>query len=218
MRMLPLARAVLALAAVQVCVCAQPQITLAVFNLAGAPHWEVRFAVETAHRAFQASRIETRWVICGPKACQPEPPVGQYVELFLMPRLRGPISGGATTHPAGYAMPTGFARPRAYAFYDAARTVAQRTMRPEYLVLSCILIHETGHLLGLHHQPHGAMRANLEGADMDYTAMGRAFDSEQQKQLVAALSRFTALAPPGASPPVSQSTPDLETVALSRSR
>jgi len=203
MKIAPPARVVLALAAAQWCACAQPSFTAAVFNLAGAPDPEVRLAVRTAQRAFRGGRIESRWVICGSESCQEELPAGAYLELFIMPRLRAPIVDGDRAHPAGYAMEGGFARPRAYAFYDAARSVADRTLRPLYLVLGCILIHETGHLLGLHHQPHGAMRADLEAADMDYTAMGRAFNSQEKETLRAAILAFSlpTLAEPRGSPP-----------------
>lgn len=207
MKIAPPARAVLALAAAQWCVCAQPPVTVAVYNLASVPDSEVRFAVDTAHRAFQAARIQSRWIICGAESCHEQLPSGAYLELFIMPRLRAPISGSDGTHPAGYAMPEGFARPRAYAFYDAARSVADRTLRPLYLVLGCILIHETGHLLGLRHQPHGAMRANLDAAGMDYTAMGRPFNSQEKDELRAAVKLFraqTAAAAPDSPPPMSR--------------
>jgi hypothetical protein len=85
-------------------------------------------------------------------------------------------------------MPDGLAHPRVYAFYDAARMVADRTTRPVSLVLGCIFLHETGHLLGLSHQPHGVMRANLDGGEMDYAAMGRAFTSGEGESLRAALN------------------------------
>jgi len=206
MQVSPLARVALALAAAHWCVCAQPGVRVAVYNLAGAPDWEIKFAVETAERAFRAGGVESHWVICGPNACNQDLPKTPYLELFLMPRLLAPIQSDMSHQPAGYAMPTGFARPRAYAFYDAARSVAERTLRPLYLVLGCILIHETGHLLGLHHQAHGAMRANLEAVDMDYTAMGRAFDAEEKRKLRAALRLvMTPMAPaPGFPPPTSR--------------
>jgi len=103
-----------------------------------------------------------------------------------MPRLRGAMAG----HPAGYAMTGGgFPRPRGYAFYDAVRSVADRTVRPEELVLGCVLVHEAGHLLGLRHERHGAMRPNLEAADMDEVARGRGFTAEEGKQLRAAARR-----------------------------
>jgi hypothetical protein len=135
--------------------------------------------------AFLSSRIDSRWVVCEPEKCA-EPAGGAHVELFVMPRLRAPL----TDHmdfPAGYAMPDAFAHPRAYALYGAAMAAASRTTRPIGVVLGCIFVHEIGHLLGLSHQPHGAMRANLEPDDMDRVTMGHAFNSFEGRKLRAAV-------------------------------
>ena len=103
-----------------------------------------------------------------------------------MPRLVQPLDAGVS-HPAGYAMLGDIPHPRAYASYDAAQQAADGTLRPLYVVLGCIFVHETSHLLGLHHQPRGVMRANLRTNDMDNTTSGRAFTAEEQKQLRAAI-------------------------------
>jgi hypothetical protein len=50
------------------------------------------------------------------------------------------------------------------------------------------MIHETAHLLGLRHQAHGVMRANLEAEDMDNVATGRAFGAEEGQRLRARAS------------------------------
>ena len=188
MRIPPPARVLLAMAAAHQCVCAENRFTVAVFNYAAAPSSVIALAAEAAHRAFLNAGIESRWLICEPEGRLREPPEGLYLELFVMPQLRAPVTGHAGEHPAGYAMPSGFAHPRAYAFYDAATTAAGRTLRPVDVVLGCILAHEAGHLLGLHHQRYGVMRANLEPADMDNAVMGRAFNSEEKKRLRAALA------------------------------
>ena len=188
MRIPPLAGALLATAAAPWCVWPQSHITVAVFNCAGVPHSVLVPAVETARRAFLGARIESRWVLCEAEGCPQQLPAGSYLELFVMPRLRSPLAGRSDAHPAGYAMPDTFAHPRAYAFYDAARMVAERTVRPLDVVLGCIFVHEAGHLLGLGHQPHGAMRANLDAVDMDSTAMGRAFNLEEGKKLRASVN------------------------------
>lgn len=188
MRIPSLAGALLATVAAPWCVWPQSPVTVAVFNCAGVPHSILAPAVETARRAFLCARIESRWLLCGAEGCPQQLPAGSYLELFVMPRLRAPLTDRADTHPAGYAMPDTFAHPRAYAFYDAARMVAERTLRPLDVVLGCIFIHEAGHLLGLRHQPHGAMRADLDAADMDSTAMGRAFNGEEGRKLRAAVN------------------------------
>jgi hypothetical protein len=175
MRILPPARALLVLAAAQWCACAQSSLEVAIFDYAGAPHSVIASAVEIARRGFLTARIPSHWTLCEPRSCAPESPGGLYLEIFVMPRLRLPLVPHMDVRPAGYAMREGFAHPRGYALYDAARSVADRTTRPVDVVLGCILLHEAGHLLGLGHRPQGVMRANLEAADMDNTAMGRAF-------------------------------------------
>jgi hypothetical protein len=90
-------------------------------------------------------------------------------------------------------MPEGFNHPRAYAFWDAANDAADRTQRPLYVVLGCILAHEAGHLLGLTHQQRGVMRANLEAIDMDDATMGRPFSSGEAGKLRAAVGMLPGL-------------------------
>jgi hypothetical protein len=191
MRLPPLARVLLAIAASHLCVCAQSLIHVAIFNYAGTPSWVLSRAGEAARRAFFGVHIESRWVICEPDGCKQETSAGEYIEVYVMPRMRGPIDR-RKVHIAGYAMPDGFAHPRVYAFYDAASMVADRTVRPIETVLACILLHETGHLLGLGHRPHGVMRANLEGDDMDSVAMGRGFSADEGERLRAALNPVRA--------------------------
>jgi len=193
MKISPPARALLAMAAAHWCVCAQGSFRAAVFNYAGVPHAILAPALEKARMAFLGVRIGSRWVICDPEGCEGRLPAGSYLEIFVMPRLRTPLSGPSLDHAAGYAMPSGFARPRAYAFYDAANEVAQRTARPLDLVLGCILIHEAGHLLGLPHGRSGVMRPELEGADMDSAARGRAFSAEEGRELSKMLNGRTTL-------------------------
>jgi len=191
MRALPVASRMLVIAAAQVCVCTAGELTIAVFNLSGAPHSVMVHALDTARHAFLAGRIDTRWVLCDDTACLSALPA-DYLELFVMPRLRAPLQPGDTAHrlidrgagkPAGYAMPQGFAHPRAYAFFDAATIVSETTVRDLSLVLGCILTHEAGHLLGLTHQSRGIMRPNLQPEDMDALAMGRAFSLQETAQL-----------------------------------
>jgi hypothetical protein len=177
----PLARVVLVMAAAQPCVCEQSHVTLAVYNYAGAPDSVLLPAVATARWALQASRVPSRWVICEPKACREKLSPGSYLELILLPRLQ-PIRGGGSGHPAGYAFQGPLAH-RAYASYSSAQQVSEWQLRSVELVLACILIHETGHLLGLPHQAHGVMRANLEAEEMDAVVRGRAFSAAEGAQL-----------------------------------
>ena len=182
MQISPLARAVLAMAAAQSCVCAQSHVTVAVYNYAGAPDSVLLPAVDMARRALGTTRVSSRWVICEPKGCREELAPGSYLELILLPRLL-PVEGAPAGHPAGYALQGPRARKRAWASYGSAQQVSGWQQRPVELVLACVLIHETGHLLGLHHQAHGAMRANLDAPDMDDVVRGRAFTAEEGAQL-----------------------------------
>jgi hypothetical protein len=183
MRMTPLARTLLAIAAAHSCAHAQSGLTVAVFNYSGAPRSVLGTAIATARMAFLSVRIESRWVVCGPEKCAE--PSGVPIELFVMPRLRAPLTD-RVEFPAGYAMPDAFAHPRAYALYGPAKIAADVTLRPIGIVLGCIFVHEIGHLLGLSHQPHGAMHANLEPDDMDRIITGRAFNSFEAAKLRAA--------------------------------
>jgi hypothetical protein len=189
MRTSPLASVLLSLAAARWCVCAPhlaPSIAVAVHNYAGVPRSVLATAIEVARRAFYSAGVESRWTLCPSEHCEvteDSRDAAPRIEVFVMPTLLTPPPGASDRHPAGYAMTGGFPHPRAYAFYDAARSAADRTLRPLSLVLGCIFIHETGHLLGLTHQRHGAMRPNLEGVDMDNAVRGWAFSSEERRKL-----------------------------------
>jgi hypothetical protein len=186
MRISPLARVVLVMAAAQACVCGQSHVTVAVYNYAGAPDSVLLPAVDMARRALLASRVPSRWVICEPEACREKVSPGSYLELILLPRLQS-VAGGVPRHPAGYAFQGPLAH-RAYASYASARQISEWKLRPVDLVLACILIHETGHLLGLRHQAHGAMRATVEAEDMDDVIRGRAFTAAEGAQLREAIA------------------------------
>jgi hypothetical protein len=182
--------AVLEMGAALLVIGAPQEFTAAVYNYAGASKPVVTQAVEAARRAFLAAGVDSQWRVCQPEGCvQPPPAEGLYLQLFLMPRMRAAVSDVVAGHPAGFAIVDVFSpRPRGYAFYDAVNEVADRTTRPLYAVLACVLAHESGHLLGLEHQPHGVMRPGLEPYEMDRVLSGRAFTVKEQKLLRAALS------------------------------
>jgi len=200
MRFFPPASILLGLAAAPWCVCAprypaQP-LAVAVHNYAGVPRSVLAPAIEIARRAFHSAGVESQWTLCPPGNCELTENLrdsAPFVELFVMPTLITPPPGASDRRPAGYAMAGPFPHPRAYAFYDVARSAADRTLRPLSLVLGCILIHETGHLFGLTHQRHGAMRSNLDGVDMDNAVRGWAFSSEERKVLREAIGRVQAV-------------------------
>jgi hypothetical protein len=165
-------------------------------NYSDAPRSVIGPAVEIARRAFHSAGLESLWIVCDPESCDvplDSQSSGSRLELFVMPTLRTPPPGAADRHPAGYAMADGFSRPRAYAFYDAAESAADRTLRPLCLILGCILIHEAGHLLGLTHAAHGVMRPNLDGIDMDNAVRGWAFSDDERKRLREAVGGLSHL-------------------------
>ena len=167
------------------------EFTAAVYNYTGASEPVISRAVEAAHRAFLAAGIESEWRVCEPTGCvQPPPSEGLYLQLFVMPSMLPAVSDAVAGHPAGFAIVDVLSnRPRGYAFYDAVNEVSDRTFRPLYAVLACVLVHESGHLLGLKHQPHGIMRDGLEPSDMDAALSGRGFTLKEQRLLRAALGR-----------------------------
>lgn len=185
----PLAGILLAIAATGSYARAPSHVTatVAIYDYARVPHSILAPAIQTAREAFHAVGVEMDWVPCPSAQCAA---LGarDRLEIFVMPRLRSPLQG-VTAHPAGYAQADAFAHPRGYAFLDAAQFVSDRTTRPLDVVLGCIFLHEAAHLLGLHHQPHGVMRPDLEGPDIDAVAMGRAFSAEEARQLRIGLRR-----------------------------
>lgn len=180
MRFLPLARALVLIGACRMCVYAQPPIAISVCDDAAMPKWVMTEAIETARMAFLAARMETRWMGCDTAAD---------LEIRVMPRLLRPVTPHGDRMGAGYAMPFGFAIPRAYAFYTAVATVANRTGQSIGAVLGCVWVHEVGHLLGLRHGQHGAMRGNLEAGEIDAVTAGRAFNLDEIRRLGAGARR-----------------------------
>jgi hypothetical protein len=192
----PMTRVMLVIAAAPLCACAVPELTISVFNGVGATESVIRQSVGAASAAFRSAGISTRWVVCDPTGCDRErPDGGEYLEIFILPRQVAPLPNGAIGNFAGSAIVNGgLAHPRGYAFYDVVQAVAFRTLRPMELVLACVIVHEAGHLLGLSHQAHGAMRASLDPEDIDGLQMGLAFCSGEKKKLRIATERAASLA------------------------
>jgi hypothetical protein len=197
MKLPPLVQTLLWMAAASECVRAQDRLTVAVFNYAGVPNSVLATAVEDARLMYHTAGLETAWPICDavkgwPENCNaPLPKETSYLELLVMPRMIVPPEHVGRSKPAGYALTGGeFLRPRAYVFYDVTRNAAATAVHPLPLVLACVLVHESAHLLGLRHQTQGVMRANLDPRDMFYASMGRAFNTDEEKQLRAAVRRI----------------------------
>jgi hypothetical protein len=198
MRIPPLVQAIVWMAAARTCVRAQ-DITVAVLNYAAVPHLEMAGAIRTARLAYRSAGIDSAWIVCsldtGDQICsQPLPADGRYLELAVMPH-RAKTLDTRLTHgePAGLAL-TGveFLRPRAYAFYSATKDAADHTVRPLDVVLGCVLVHESAHLLGLGHQPSGLMRAQVDAHDLDAAVAGRSFTASEAERLRSGVMHFEA--------------------------
>ncbi len=206
MRGFLLAGIALAIAAGPLCAFAQSETTVVVSNYAGAPHALLHAASESARLAFLAAGVETRWQIAEDPSA-PTSTDGLHVYVIAKPRQSAERHSGFLSAGSALLNP---AYPRAYAFLDAVAAVSQRTTRPESAILACIFVHEVGHLLGLSHDKHGAMRANLDPIEIDNVLRGRAFNARQARVLRAAL---TSSPPP---PFRTQGPPALPSIAPRR--
>ena len=191
MRITPLVQAVFWMAAAWECVCAQTPLSVVVFNYAGVSHADISGAVSTAFWAYHAAGIATAWPVCDvsskdTETCnQPIPADGRYLELDVMPRRAKTLDVRLTSgEPAGLALVgREFIRPRAYVFLAATKDAADFAVRPLDVVLGCVLVHESGHLLGLGHQPRGVMRAQIDAHDVDAAVSGHPFGLGEIQQL-----------------------------------
>jgi len=197
MRIPPLVQALLWAAAARQCVYAQNRLTVAVFNYANIPHRELAGAIRTARWAYRAAGIESDWVVCNIPAgdsldcTESLPPDGLYLELAVMPKRAKTLDVLLDRgEPAGLAI-TGaeFIRPRAYVFYSATKNAAELAVREFDVVLGCVLVHESAHLLGLGHEKRGVMRPQIDAHDIDDALAGRPFSLGEIRQLRAAVMR-----------------------------
>jgi hypothetical protein len=156
-----------------------------VYNYARVSDPVITRAAETARRAYLAAGIESRWLVCPQEGCGKDLPAeDKYLQLFVMPRMRTTAEDSIVGHPAGMALIDPLnPQPRGYAFYDAVTEVSNSALRPLEVVLAGVLVHESGHLLGLKHDARGAMRPNLDVSDLDDINRGRAFTPQEEKKL-----------------------------------
>jgi hypothetical protein len=195
MKLPPLVQALLWMAATPMCACAGDPVTIAILNYGGVPRCVLADAAATARLAYRVAGIETAWPICGispdgEKLCtSPLPANGNYMEIELMDHRTGAVHVCLRDgEPAGLAL-TGadLPRPRAYVFFAATRDASIVSDRPLALVLGLVLVHESGHLLGLQHQPRGVMRGRIDARDIDDAIAGRPFSFAEIHQLQAHL-------------------------------
>lgn len=174
MRISPLAAGLAVIAAAPMCVCAQRKLVIDVVDRSEGPPWVISAAAETARMAFRSAHIDTEWRISSGEDKTAD------IQIWVMPESKTRLFDDEA---AGYAMPEGFPIPRAYAFYESVQKVSWRTLRSPNAVLGCIFVHEMGHLLGLKHEPGGAMRAFLDSPGIDAVTAGRAFNFVEIKSL-----------------------------------
>jgi len=197
MRIPPLVQAMFWTAAAWQCARAQ-RLTVVVLDYAGVPANQMAGAIRTARWAYRSAGIETSWTVCdfatpGADACgRPLPADGRYLELAVMPHRARSLDTELTHgEPAGLALRgADFVRPRAYAFYAVTKNVAALTLRPLDVVLGCVLVHESAHLLGLGHEKEGVMRGNINAHDLDAAVAGRPFTAAEASRLRAGVAQF----------------------------
>jgi len=197
MRIPPPVQALLWMAAARECLCAQEHLTLAVWNYAKVSRTEMAGAIRTARWAYRAAGIETDWPVCNVPAgdssdcSEPLPADGRYLELAVMRRRAKTLDAfWKGSNPAGLALAgVEFPRPRAYVFYSTTNYAALLTVRPSDVVLGCVLVHESAHLLGLRHESRGVMRPWIDAHNIDDVLAGRPFSPAEVRSLRAAVVR-----------------------------
>jgi hypothetical protein len=178
---------------------AHGQITIAVNDYTGVSKPVMAMAVDYAQRVLERAGIATTWSICRrpdtvPGDCtRPLPPEHQFVAVLVMPRdssrtEAAPVNGDSM----GLAITGTEAalQPRAWAFFDSVELLAAKTKRPLSLVLSCVLLHEVAHVLGVGHGDSGIMRASMGATEVGNAAGGLAFDASVMRLLQAGATRL----------------------------
>ncbi|MCX6621927.1 MAG: hypothetical protein NTY38_12810 [Acidobacteria bacterium] len=163
---------------------AQDPVKIVVLNSAGLGSGDLDAAITAGRRLFQRLGVETIWSVCRRYEDCNFPQDGRYVRMSVLPHATGKVMGFANTDSAAAG------RPQAYAYDGPVSRLAKRTGNPVSLALSCVMVHEILHLLGLEHAPHGLMRAILDGPDLANATHGPALLPDQVRQLRSGLAQF----------------------------
>jgi hypothetical protein len=190
---LKIAAATVFVVAAAVCYSAPRTLTIVVFNYGEVPHTVMAAAAKEARRAFRVAGVETDWLLCTQNCSLP--PRAVRITILPRPAKNTPLSASGIA----YTIPCSTLESceSSYVFYDRVLGVAERAGSPVEVALGYVMVHETGHLLGLGHSVSGIMKASFTGRDLRDAAAARLrFPAQEALELRAGAARWTGFAAP----------------------